>query len=230
MARVHGPLFSLDAAGTLAGRMQFRHDRRGVHVYRAPDPATVNQRPPTTAQAAVRDAYREAADNWRGMADEERQEWTATAAALGGQFTGWNLFLRESLASPPPDPNAPTDYTPGVAALLAGDYVESGWRWLTPGFADFLWPVVPEWNSIAITVRMGDNSAPTPTIDVPENPSLGIPIGSESATGPAGEITSIWWSVYANEAGETPIRIHWLNTASSGYVDWFQVQFFAGGG
>ena len=99
MARVKGPLHSLDAHGTLAGRMQFRRDRRGVHVYHAPEPERVNQAPPSENQAIVRDTYRAALALWRAFTDAERKEWNEAATASGESLSGWNLFLRGHMAA-----------------------------------------------------------------------------------------------------------------------------------
>lgn len=97
MARVRGPLHSLDARGNWGrGALQFRGGNGGVHAYRPAPPGSVNQAPATLAQMDVRDRYREALENWRALDDRERAHWEAQGAPEG--LTGWNLYLRYWMA------------------------------------------------------------------------------------------------------------------------------------
>lgn len=121
MARVRGPLMSFEASGTFAGAMQFRGNRAGQHVYRPPDPAKVNQVPPSLAQAAIRARYADAAATWAGLSDPERQTWEARADLEPGQVHGWNLYLRAYLKAPViPEPDGGTPALGPVADLDGG--------------------------------------------------------------------------------------------------------------
>ncbi len=93
MAKVRGPLMSLDASGTLAGEVRFRHQSGHVLVYRDGAPGSVDRKGPTAAQQAQRELYAEAVTRWRELAAEFRAEWVAYAAAQGKGLTPWNLFL-----------------------------------------------------------------------------------------------------------------------------------------
>lgn len=102
MAKVSGPLHSLDARGNLGGQVQYRGGRRGTHAYRPANPATLNQKAPSEAQTATRDAYRRALGLWRALAPSERQGYDDRATAGGEALSGWNLFLRERMSIDPP--------------------------------------------------------------------------------------------------------------------------------
>lgn len=84
---------SLDASGTLAGEVRFRHQSGQVLVYRDGAPGSVRRQGPSPAQAAQRERYAEAVTRWRGLAANYRAEWQEHAAAHGAGLTAWNLFL-----------------------------------------------------------------------------------------------------------------------------------------
>lgn len=111
MAKITGPLFSVDAAGNFAGgTMQFRGGLRGTHAYRPANPKTINKAPPTEAQTAVRTAYQEIVAEWQGLTEQEKLAWDAAASNTGAPVTGWNLYfksrLQEVLYGPTlPDPD-----------------------------------------------------------------------------------------------------------------------------
>lgn len=94
MARVTGPLHSIDARGNFAGQFQFRGGKKGVHVYRPMDPREVNQREPSPAQANIRQVYRDAVANWQAIGPAYQQSYNEQALAEGATISGWNLFLR----------------------------------------------------------------------------------------------------------------------------------------
>lgn len=113
MAKVRGPLHSLDARGNWGlGALQFRGGNGGLHAYRPAPPGSVNQAPPTAAQAAIRAQYREALESWRGLDDLERAHWDAQGAAR--EITGWNLYLKTWMETRviPPDALLTQDETP----------------------------------------------------------------------------------------------------------------------
>lgn len=102
MARVRGPLMSMEASGNFAGQMQFRCNRYGGHVYRPPDPTTQNQRPATQSQSVVRQRYRSAVAAWRALSEQDRNGWRAQGSAMLNDVSGWNLFLAAFDGTQPP--------------------------------------------------------------------------------------------------------------------------------
>lgn len=104
MARVRGPLMSMEASGNFAGQFQFRHNRYGGHVYKPPVPSTQNQRPATKAQALVRARYAAGRLEWNGLEENVRSSWAATARARKNDVTGFNLFMAAWMTATPPEP------------------------------------------------------------------------------------------------------------------------------
>jgi hypothetical protein len=115
MARIKGPLFSMDARGNLAGgALQFRGGLRGIHAYRPIPPDTYNAGP-SERQRLHRERYREAVVAWRALDDAERALWSA--AADRQRMTAWNAYLAGWMLGqgPGPDPGGP--YTPPPLGL-----------------------------------------------------------------------------------------------------------------
>ena len=98
MARVNGPLFSIDARGNIAkGTLQFRTDNWGTHAYKPQDPAEQNQQEPSAAQSIQRARFAEVRDSWAALGFEGRAYYNLLAAAIG-KMNGWNLYLSLCLA------------------------------------------------------------------------------------------------------------------------------------
>ena len=93
MARVKGPLMSLDASGTLAREVRFRHESGHVLVYRDGAPGSVRRRPPTASQAQVRSKFAAARARWRALTAEQRAAWQVYARDLAVGLSAWNGFL-----------------------------------------------------------------------------------------------------------------------------------------
>ena len=101
MARVRGPLLSVDAAGQVGGGICFRHGTAGVHVLPVAAPGSRSKAlKPSAAQRAQRARYRAANVAWRALSPEERAAWESLAKASGRNVSGWNLFLRAWMAKP----------------------------------------------------------------------------------------------------------------------------------
>lgn len=94
MARVKGPLLSIAAHGRLGPRLLFRGGRKAAHAYMPADPAHVNQRPATPAQAAQRSAYRDLLTGWQSLPETDRNRWRALALDEDRAVNGWNLYLK----------------------------------------------------------------------------------------------------------------------------------------
>ena len=101
MAKVRGPLLSVDAAGQVGGALCFRHHAGGVHVLpvTAPGSRTKGLKP-SEAQLAQRARYRAANAAWRALSAEERAQWQARAKAGRRPQSGWNLYLAAWMAQP----------------------------------------------------------------------------------------------------------------------------------
>ena len=94
MARIKGPLFSMDATGPLGPLLSFGRSKQGVTGRRKNGPRGIA----TELQVARREAYRAAVDAWNELNTEEKAVFAAAAAAL--RMSGYNLFIREYLATP----------------------------------------------------------------------------------------------------------------------------------
>jgi hypothetical protein len=71
MARVRGPLFSINASGTIGRRLTYRVTPHGVIVSTPPVPGT----PATVDQLAERQSMRDAAAAWASLSANDRQIW-----------------------------------------------------------------------------------------------------------------------------------------------------------
>jgi hypothetical protein len=92
MAKIKGGLFSLDAVGSIANLLSFQSGSSGGRVIRKP-------RTPTNAPQANRDKYAAACVAWNLLTTEERSTWNNLAAPL--KLTGFNLFVRDQMITPP---------------------------------------------------------------------------------------------------------------------------------
>lgn len=98
MAKITGPLMSLDARGNWSkGALQFRGGLRATHAYRPAPPGKVNQKEASAAQASNRQLYRRAMEEWKALDDASRADWNERAEPLG--LSGWNLFFRENASA-----------------------------------------------------------------------------------------------------------------------------------
>lgn len=118
MAKVTGPLLSLDASGTIASTMTFSRWKGINYVRQRVIPTYSN----TFKQVAVRDLIRDASRAWAGLGSTLQDAFNAAAA--GTAMSGFDLFIKVSVAknydattSPFYDgvyaaPTSPTDITP----------------------------------------------------------------------------------------------------------------------
>ena len=93
MAKVRGPLMSLDASGTVAGDTRLRHMRGHVLMYRGGAPGSVKRKAPSESQMRTRERYAYACQRWRVLTPEQRLYWENYARAAGEGLTAWNCFL-----------------------------------------------------------------------------------------------------------------------------------------
>jgi hypothetical protein len=93
MAKVQGPLHSLDARGSF-GLVRFRRTRGGgVHVYHDGSPGSRRRVRPSANQLTVRSRYSAIRAEWGTLSAEGRQVWNDQAAVDERLVSGWNLFL-----------------------------------------------------------------------------------------------------------------------------------------
>ena len=93
MAKVRGPLMSLDASGTVAGDTRLRHMRGHVLMYRGGAPGSVKRKAPSESQMRTRERYAYACQRWRVLTPEQRRYWENFAMAAGEGLSAWNCFL-----------------------------------------------------------------------------------------------------------------------------------------
>lgn len=95
MAGVKGPLYSAEAHGTFARRIQFRRHRGGVHVWFAPDPDHVNQRAASESQAEVRAIYSRTHAAWLLLSPEQQQVWREAGKSQAVPLRAWDYFFQQ---------------------------------------------------------------------------------------------------------------------------------------
>lgn len=92
MPKITAPLFSLTAAGTIAGLITYRTNGRAqiAQANRTEQPTR------TPRQARHRTLFLRAANAWHEVPAETRTKWRDLAVRQ--TLTAWNLYLREYLA------------------------------------------------------------------------------------------------------------------------------------
>jgi hypothetical protein len=119
MARVKGPLMSLDARGEFALGLRFRGGARGVHAYIGGDPHSKTKARVSPAQANQRNRYRAAVAQWRELTALQKREWSETAKVAG--LTGFAAFLSFVMGGGDPGASVPLYPAEGLfVALEAG--------------------------------------------------------------------------------------------------------------
>jgi len=97
MAKVTGPLMSLDARGTIGKAITFSY-WKGVNYVRA---RVIPNNPNTTAQQAVRGIITDASVAWKNgatvgaIAIDAAYKLAYETAAAGTGMSGFNLFIKE---------------------------------------------------------------------------------------------------------------------------------------
>jgi len=107
MARVRGPLFSIEAFGKLCNALCFQRRRGAATVYGYKVPKVPNTAQQLDQQASVRGAI----ECWQGLPGASKVWWKMRA--VGMATTGYNLFVKEYLLgmlSPAGDWVSPTSY------------------------------------------------------------------------------------------------------------------------
>ena len=89
MAKAKGPLFSLNASGSVGKLMTFSARKSGPQVrYQKKQKDVI-----TDARTEQRDFFKEAVEAWNALSEEEKEEYNTRAKNL--DITGYNLFISE---------------------------------------------------------------------------------------------------------------------------------------
>lgn len=113
MAKVKGPLHSLEAEGMLADVLVFRSGLGATRVSKPGRSSKTFRRHGSRAQRVQRAAYQSAVRAWRESTPAERAAWQSTARRTGAGVTGFNLFISAALGQadviidPPPQEPPP---------------------------------------------------------------------------------------------------------------------------
>lgn len=107
MARVNGPLFSMNASGTVGRALTMRNIGRAFIASRPPVPSG----PPTTAQLSERQSMRDAAAAWANLSANDRAVWsTPTVPTTRHGFMSFFLEWKTQQIRPGSVPLIPADY------------------------------------------------------------------------------------------------------------------------
>ena len=93
MVKVINPLFSNSARGRVGGLI-FQVGRSGQYV----KGHVLQHGRPTEAQRQQNYFFGVAADSWRLLTDEQKQEWNVRAYGL--HMSGFNLYIKKNIEHP----------------------------------------------------------------------------------------------------------------------------------
>lgn len=100
MAKVMGPLLSLDAKGTLKGGLNFVHGRDSQYVRRARTKIAPHD-PKTNIQLFNRDYFSDIISIWHELDTETKIDFLDKASSM--DMTSFNLYIKEYRAQRPSD-------------------------------------------------------------------------------------------------------------------------------
>ncbi len=107
MAKVRGPLFSLDASGQFGKTLVFAV-WKGIRYVRR---YVIPENPRTALQVAQRQKFADAVASWHALNSIRQLAWKAAAASL--EMTGFNYFIQQALKQNSSNPDIPgKDNTP----------------------------------------------------------------------------------------------------------------------
>ena len=94
MAKVDGPLLSLDASGSVGGAMTFSKWKGRNYVRQKTKPAN----PQTAGQTTQRTAFSNAVAGWHALLEADQTAWNERAKALGLTMSGFNFYVQQHIA------------------------------------------------------------------------------------------------------------------------------------
>ena len=95
MAKLKGPLMSIDARGAFAKSMVFG-GWKGIQWARM---YFIPQNPQTDAQDAIRLIFSQGVQRWQGGGAVVAADWETAAQATGKTLSGFNFFMSEYINS-----------------------------------------------------------------------------------------------------------------------------------
>jgi hypothetical protein len=95
MAKVRGPLYSIDARGVIADAMVFA-GWKGIKWVRG---QFIPQNPKTTDQVAQRTIFTQAIDGWHGTTAQQKIDWQTAIERKGYTMSGFNFYVSEYIKS-----------------------------------------------------------------------------------------------------------------------------------
>ena len=107
MAKVRGPLYSIDARGVIADAMVFG-GWKGINWVRE---QFIPQNPKSEDQVAVRLIFTQAVSKWHDFTDEGKADWQTAIEKKGYTMSGFNFFVSEYCKSMR-DGETPSDTPP----------------------------------------------------------------------------------------------------------------------
>ena len=135
MARVKGPLMSIDARGELAAGLRFRGGASGrVHVYLGGDPHSRSAKRVSPKQQQQRAAYRAAVAQWRELSADQKADWALTGRSAG--LTGFAAFLSFAMGGGEAEPQVQVPIYPAAGLTVA---LELGALTDNPGALEVAW-------------------------------------------------------------------------------------------
>lgn len=97
MAKLHGPLFSLKASGSIGPVLTYSERKTGSQVrYQRKQSVPI----PSWSQCDNQSLYRIAYARWLSFTDEQKQAYADEATAKNLPMSGWNYFMKSAMADP----------------------------------------------------------------------------------------------------------------------------------
>lgn len=90
MAKVYGPLFSIEASGRLDNSLVFKKTRFGNVVGKFPKPVTT---PATALQTTIREYFQLGSTAWKNANSTVKEAWNSYASTLSTGASGYNIFV-----------------------------------------------------------------------------------------------------------------------------------------
>jgi hypothetical protein len=106
MAKVKGPLMSLEARGSLANKITFRNST-GRNIVSLKSQPTGS---PSSAQTTQRALYADGVVYWNALPEPDKQAWADIGRSNG--ISGYSAFMSDWLLGGGPPPLAPTTWNP----------------------------------------------------------------------------------------------------------------------
>jgi len=94
MAKVYGPLLSVDAKGTVAKSITFQNRPKGKAVMQRPVASKTSLENPTVAQQTQRALIKSLVEQWQALSSAVKDSWNETAKEIHYSGTGYHYFIK----------------------------------------------------------------------------------------------------------------------------------------